>query len=120
MTIEKIENHWGDQREISKSEMVKEVFKVGGVVLLFSSIIPLIHTIYFIVASLSNIHSNLLTNPDYLILNWIICVVSFVIPAMVSKRILFTNKRKKIKWMPLMTFGLCVLIGFAYMFLEFW
>ncbi|MHA1345398.1 MAG: hypothetical protein ACTSU7_07185 [Candidatus Heimdallarchaeaceae archaeon] len=118
------EKRWGSSGEIPKSEIIKEVFKVGGKVFLFTSTIPLIHTLIFIFAvviplsldpSVSERVYNyrIRTNLFYVIADWLFVVLPFVIPAMVGKRLLFTKYREKTKLMPVMTGGLCLLIGIA-------
>lgn len=127
MTLEEIEIRWGGIREITKSEMRKEVFKTGGKVFQFASIIPLIHTfiVFFAVFILVNIDTSnpywiysynysVKTNLFFVFFDWLYVVLPFTISAMIWKRLLFTKYREKIKWMPIMTGVLCTIIGLVF------
>jgi hypothetical protein len=102
------------EQSITKQTIRKEVLRVGLMVFLITAIIPIIHTICFlalvlpdiIVAGLGYAERSQL---NYLILDWLIVVLPFTIPAIVGKRLLFTDNKKSIYWMPFMTI---VIAGF--------
>ncbi len=100
------------KERISEPNITKEVFKTGRKVILYSSIGPAIYTIIYLAVILPRELIHPIFNPGYLAygdaimflaLSWSIAIFSFTIPAMVHKRVLFTEHKQKRYIMPLMT-----------------
>lgn len=112
------------ENKIKPPNITKEVFKVGGIVLLIVSIVPIIHTIYFLAKLLPNyLENGSGVNPygewsfgidiGFLISDWLFVVIPLVIPAMIGKRILYTENKSLIFFiMPILTIFLAVAMFF--------
>lgn len=110
-------------KEIKTPNITKEVFKVGGVVFLVAAILPIIHTIYFLVKILPPVLEYGITRNGYgewqfgidigfLITDWLVIVIPLVVPAMICKRLLYTNYKPAIFLIPLLTLALVIAMIF--------
>ncbi len=108
-------------REIERSaKKVLETFKLGGIVFLITSIIPICFTIrFFIVAFPIDYSLNGYGEWDfgiklgYVIAIWLICVIPLTFSSMIGKLLLFTEKKGRVYFMPLITLALAVALFFV-------
>lgn len=103
---------------ISKLRISWEVFKVGGIVFIIAAIGPFIHTLIFIKNNLPiDYHLNgygdwpFAINLFFLISNWLLCIFPLVIPAIISKILVYTKYSKWTKYTPLLSFASILILA---------
>ncbi|MHA1345401.1 MAG: hypothetical protein ACTSU7_07200 [Candidatus Heimdallarchaeaceae archaeon] len=110
--------------ETTAPNITKEVLKVGGIVFLIAAILPIIHTIYFLVKILPPVLENGIIRNGYgewqfgidigfLITDWLVIVIPLVVPAMICKRVLYTNYKPATFLIPLLTLVLVIAMVFV-------
>ena len=103
----------------SEAIVLKDVFKVGGIAFLFSSIIPIIISIRFFIVFFP-IDYTLNGYGDWqfgielgwVICTWLMCIIPVTIPAMIGKYLLFTEKKNNVYFAVLAAFILALLVYF--------
>jgi len=124
MSDEEREKEKAESLQLTEAKIKREVYRVGKKVFLLFSIAPAIYTIYFLFFFIPSkiqremfptfqmIFKYQIRSPlILLILSWLVVILGITIPAMIGKRLLFTEKKKQIFLMPVMTFAICVILG---------
>ena len=107
---------------LPEPDIKHEVNRVGKKVFVFSSIIPAIFTIWYLIFNFPDDIIRTIYDPGFEIVNpigltflimiWLVVIFALTMPAMIGKKILFTEDKKRILIiMPVITFVICVILG---------
>jgi len=107
-----------ESSQLTKSDIKREINKVGKKVFVISSIVPAILTIFYLIF----IFPDEISDPyfDYfysynlygILISWSVVIFALTIPAMIGKKLLFAEDKKLIlKLIPAITFVICVILG---------
>ena len=113
-----------ESSQLTKSDIKREVNRVGKKVFVISSIVPAILTIIFLIFEIREVifyNGFGISNPFLLIwtiIIWAVVIFALPMPAMIGKKLLFTENKKRIFIIiPVITFVICVILGVIYLFI---
>jgi hypothetical protein len=113
-----------DLHKTNDPNIKREVYRVGiKVFLLFSIPVALITIYYLIYIFPYEIRNDGFSYRmfDYILLEifiWLSIILGITIPAMIGKRLLYTENKKRVFMMPVMTFVICVILGIIWIFIK--
>ena len=113
---------------LPEPDIKHEVNRVGKKVFVISSIAPAIFTIWYLIFYFPDDIKRTIYDPGFEIINpmglfftmtfWAVVIFALTMPAMIGKKILFTESKKRILIiMPVITFVICVILGVILSFL---